>query len=135
MANYMENVAKLLGLKLKENFEINDFSDGVFWIDELGLQGTCEKYDMSVIFEGLICGRFTIKEEPWKAKGSDVFFTPYFISDKEYGEHRVDQVSENTSKEYYDCGFMCKTKEQAIELRRLLIKTAQDFQDFHKFIK
>ena len=74
MANYMSQVAKMLGVELGERFDINGFNE-FYFLDTDGLysfNGTyckCDEY-----FSKLLAGELTIKHEPWKPKNKETYW-------------------------------------------------------------
>ena len=74
MANYMSQVAKMLGVELGERFDINGFNE-FYFLDTDGLysfNGTyckCDEY-----FSKLLAGELTIKRKPWKPKRGETYW-------------------------------------------------------------
>lgn len=73
--NKMEEVAKILGLELEEEFNIT--SNGLIY--KITDSGVYFKYDNDVwydsqILSGLIEGRFEVVKKPWKPKLFDDYF-------------------------------------------------------------
>ena len=62
--NYMEKVAQILGVEMKEKFKIEDFEDCNFYISEKGLQSSRLDLFCSSIFADLIMGRYKITKIP-----------------------------------------------------------------------
>lgn len=83
MANHMEEVAKMLGVELGEEFEIvfpNEpthytkaiFTDDGFKVLESNIAGPSPWYVFCLI--GLLQGSFTIKRKPWKPKDRKIYW-------------------------------------------------------------
>lgn len=65
------------------------------------------------------------KPKPWKPKEYEEYFIPVLTNSQTlfyYGCYDKELAYEN--------GLMCRTKEQAEELARLLIETARKYQGF-----
>lgn len=115
--NHMEEIAKLLGVKLNEPFNIgygkNEYSE-TFYLNEDGL--CCNQYadaEFSAgLFEGLLIGNLHIIKKPWKPANGD---TCYVVNpDSSFTEFKFDTLSPehialwalnklyNNSQEAYD---------------------------------
>lgn len=80
MANHMAEVAKMLGVELGEEFEVEEYSSRKYRITANGF----EKYEDgewlgnhavdSFIFEKLLAGKYTIKRKPWKPKEDEEYW-------------------------------------------------------------
>ena len=62
--NYMEQVARMLGVEMNERFRIKDLADHKFYINENGLQ--CETYEIPVsgYFNDILAGKYEIVKIP-----------------------------------------------------------------------
>lgn len=78
--NHMGEVAKILGVNLKEEFKINGFKDGTdtFLLTEEGLYDT-ENCPHSSLLADLLTGGYTIKHLPWKPRINESY---WFIDEK-----------------------------------------------------
>ena len=77
--NYMEQVAKMLGVELEEEFECsNGFN---YRFTKLGLLNVNDAYKREEIYDrvliGILTGGFTIKRKPWKPAEGELY---YFIT-------------------------------------------------------
>jgi hypothetical protein len=68
--NYMKEIAKMLGVELGEEFEVNGYINTIFRISERGLESYRSDWwtsDVSacVILQSLLTGHDTIKRKPW----------------------------------------------------------------------
>ena len=68
--NNMEKVAKMLGVKLGERFNING---EVYWLDKDGLMDDTGHQIFSTLGR-LVIGQYTIEKLPWKPKNGDDYF-------------------------------------------------------------
>lgn len=84
MANYMADVAKLLGVEIGEEFEIEFpspstvsatavFKEDGFKIINTDAYITIPYWNYSVL-HGLVTGALTIKSKPWRPKDDEAFF-------------------------------------------------------------
>ena len=81
MVNYMAEVAKMLGVKLEEIFEIeiNEYKSFQFRFTEGGFQGfngktwTTDTISLSYL-NSLLTGKYTIKRKPWKPKDDEEYW-------------------------------------------------------------
>lgn len=81
--NYMAEVAKMLGVEIGEEFEINSINDGIL-IGKFTKMGFCVKskdgsklrYNakMDVLYE-LLIGVFTVKCKPWKPTCGEIYWS------------------------------------------------------------
>lgn len=74
MANYMSQVAKMLGVELGEYFEINKH-DGIFVLCYDGLFHTQAGAMCHELLSGLLSQKYTIKRKPWKPKKDEIYFS------------------------------------------------------------
>ena len=77
MTNHMQDIAKMLGVELGEEFEINDGENHIYYFDESGL--CCSEYSINceyVLFQ-LLSGGYSIKYKPWKPKHNEIYFYVY----------------------------------------------------------
>lgn len=80
--NYMAEVAKMLGLELKEEFSIDAYENERFKLTNNGLYHCEDKYgwrDISDILTNILRGRLEIKKLPWKPKEhEDYYYVSWF---------------------------------------------------------
>jgi hypothetical protein len=81
MTNHMQDVAKMLGVELNEEFKIND--DGVaVKLTENGLEivntpGKLIDNVKHICLTNLLTGEYSIKRKPWKPKHNEIYFYVY----------------------------------------------------------
>lgn len=115
MVNHMEEVAKILGVELGEEFEVPIYSSRSYKIDESGIS----VYDdgawksgmpsASFILENLLAGRYTIKRKPWKPQYEEKYW--YVCPDGEVDSSYWVNTTGGNSK--YKLGNCYRTKEEA----------------------
>ena len=79
MANYMAEVAKMLGVKIGEEFEICSNGECTVKLTEDGLEivtmlGKLIDHANEVCLTRLITGKYNIKRKPWKPKVDERFY-------------------------------------------------------------
>ena len=80
MANYMAEVAKLLGVEIGEDILIKEYPDivCVFYNDELYIRhikdAICTIPSSEMVLHKLLTGKYVIKRKPWKPKDTEAFW-------------------------------------------------------------
>jgi hypothetical protein len=117
MKNYMNEVAKMLGIKMGEEFEVVLGREGTLIanITNTGLHVVktnvtfCREDFNETILNGILVGRYRIKHKPWKPVCGDVFY--YINSDGEYEEeHWMDVCCDYV---LYKLGNCYRTQQEA----------------------
>lgn len=118
MENYMAEVAKMLGVELGEEFEVDlgsniltmtaMLTDNGLKVNQTNMISPTQ-YSSSCILEWLLCGLSTIKHKPWKPKEDDLF---YIVG---YDGKIIDRYWEECTayKTYYRIGNCYRTREDA----------------------
>lgn len=119
MANYMAEVAKLLGVELGERFKIcfpcvfdNKYNhDYDYYLSDAGVEidadgRSCISAD---ILHGLLCGKWFVVPKSWKPKDDERFYV--ILSDGDVRHKYWDDCA--TCKNYYKLGNCYHTKEEA----------------------
>ena len=114
MANYMAEVAKLLGVEIGERFKLSsDFNDYVYdyYLTEHGI--VLDEKGQSCVSTDLLCGilygEYTIKRKPWKPKLNEMFYIVVRDGTVRY-MHWDDCTNHNN---YYKLGNFYRTYEEA----------------------
>ena len=79
MANYMAEVAKLLGVELEEEFQICGNGEAIVKLTKDGLEivtmlGKLIDNANEVCLARILTGKYTIKRKPWKPKYGDHYW-------------------------------------------------------------
>ena len=74
MYSRMNEVAKLLGVRIGENFEI-DTKEGKFVFDNDGLYSMCYQDYCPDVFCQMLAGRLKIKPQPWKPALNKTYYS------------------------------------------------------------
>lgn len=85
--NYMADVAKIFGLELEEEFNIESRGKTIYKLTEKGLFALSilngwEKYE-DFLLAALLCGELTIKKLPWKPKKGDKYYLVYWLKNSD----------------------------------------------------
>lgn len=106
--NHMEEVAKLLGVELGEEFKIKGYNK-TYILDEDGLFDQQDGMNNFMHLTCLLTGEFEIKRKPWKPRDNEKF---YVVTSNWGVMHKFwDDCS--TCKNYYKLGNLYKTEEEA----------------------
>ena len=73
MANHMEEVAKILGIELGEDFEIKG-CNGTYYLVADGLYQAQSGFKCEKTLHDLLVGVCTIKHKPWKPIINDTYY-------------------------------------------------------------
>jgi hypothetical protein len=82
MANYMAEVAKMLGVEMNKDFECNE-SDCIYRVTDRGL--TCNGCYGADSLMLILNGTFTIKRKPWYPNKNDIFWSVNAVGDTQWG--------------------------------------------------
>lgn len=74
MVNYMEGVAKLLGVQIGEYFQING-REGTYVLIHDGLHHIEGGFMVEGTLSDLLAGKCSIKRKPWKPKTNEVYWS------------------------------------------------------------
>ena len=118
MANYMADVARLLGVELDEEFQICGNKEATVKLTKDGLEivtilGKLIDNANEVCLARLLAGKYTIKRKPWKPKYGD----HYWAVSPDPTEHIHYIMWEGSPSDYsnYKLGNCYKTLEAAKE--------------------
>ena len=133
MANYMAEVAKLLGVELGESFKIADdifgehpkyyrFAENVC-LEASNDGGYWETADAGVL-EDILMGDVRIVKLPWRPKYDETYYTPSISN--AFGYNSFYWKGDDSDEKYYNFGIICKSKEEAIALRQKMLAVAKE---------
>ena len=118
MANYMAEVAKLLGVELGEEFDVHFDNSNVYMKAKLTENGfkvnetnmvALVPYSSIQVFEWILCGTATIKCKPWKPK----MYEQYFFVHHDGSVDCDDWEDDTTDFDSYKLGNCYRTKQAA----------------------
>lgn len=114
MENHMEEVAKLLGLELYEEFTVPEYDQGNY---QFRKEGLCvlrngfwdDNFNRSFLLECLLLGKYEIAKSPWKPKINDLY---YFVDPDGFivDEHNTVAIFDRNMLKLGNC---YKTRELA----------------------
>lgn len=120
MANYMQQVAQMLGVELGEEFKIRLFDGTIlprlYKFTENGLMRTKEYDDRNTWIksgrnDGLLTGTHEIVKMPWKPKNGDTYY--YIIDDN--GVWKIGWTDSLTDLGFFSIGNCFRTEQEAEE--------------------
>lgn len=130
--NYMEKVAKMLGLELGETFKVvgGKGAEQYFKFSEKGIRVSYDgvhwcKGTVTTVLEDIMAGRVRVATLPWKPKIDESYYIPVIPYVRSVCEehHWKDTEAE---KKYYDMGLVFKTGEEAVALARRMLAVAKE---------
>ena len=130
--NYMAEVAKLLGVELRETFKIADdifgehpkyyrFAENVC-LEASNDGGKWETADAGVL-EDILMGDVRIVKLPWRPKYDETYYTASISN--AFGYNSFYWKGDDSDEKYYNFGIICKSKEEAIALRQKMLAVAK----------
>ena len=129
--NKMREVANLLGVKLEERFKIKHHPYE-YYLCEKGLMCVANSgnvYRCLETLSRLLLGEYSICKKSWKAKNGERYYVPYIGEDANVTVVEAG-LNEASDKIRYETGFMCRTPEQAIELRDKIVDFVKKEQEY-----
>lgn len=113
MANCMEQVAKMLGVKMGENFRFIDEngkeSVGIYWFEKNGLISSVTLSKVQNVLVCLLTGKYTVKHVPYQPKHNDVYWR-VGVYGSAFSEKWTGQLFDYN---LYKLGNCYRTKEEA----------------------
>lgn len=109
--NYMQDVARMLGVELEEEFKLTGYS-GTFVLTNKGMMGLApDKRRSSEVFalEDLLTGRNELVRVPWQPKGGDEYYYPVCNFKDVSCTNWVDSICDFAFKE---AGMIFRTREE-----------------------
>lgn len=120
--SYAEQVANMLGVKLREAFNIPGVPNMLFMITDEGAKFfnyEDKKWHTSSILSDIFCGSYKNIEKKWKPARYENYYFPTPITKVLWAYTKwVDSPNDNTR---YERGLVCKTKEEAISLAKKML--------------
>ena len=75
--NYMQDVARMLGVELGEKFNVSSCGQTLYMLTEDGLSClVCDKWVEQADFAFMIKGKYKIIKRPWQPKNGDRYYFP-----------------------------------------------------------
>ena len=145
MANYMAEVAKLLGVELGESFKITSDTQGDYPGDYQNYyrftenncfetSGDGDKWETAtvIVLRGILMGGTRIVKLPWKPREGEKYYVPR-IAIRPYDRHYC-YYWDNSGVDIkrYDMGIVCKTPEEAINMTNRMLAVAKEIRENDK---
>lgn len=136
MANYMREIAALLGVELGDIFKVANINNNIknenyFRLTKKGLEisrgsdhwwrGTAPS-----ILEGLMRGEYKIITSPWKPKIDEVYYIPRIHPNDSFMWTSVTWEDNKGDNKLYQLGLVCKTREEAAAMTKKMITMIQE---------
>ena len=126
MANYMAEVAKLLGLEIKETFRISG-EESYFRFTEEDFESSTDTIEWTVAssihLRDILAGEVTIVKN-WKPKVGETYYFPWLY---DCDVDCIDIIWNDTpwDEKRYASGFVCRTMKEALELAGKMLAVAK----------
>ena len=128
----MEEVAKLLGVELEEEFRIEGtYVDYIYKISEKGLFLRCSGRDWweevpDTLVQMLAGMTRKIIKFPWEPQKGETYYIPCIVAQPEYMYSVNHWDNDDIDKKYYHMRIVCKTKEEAIVLTEKMLEAINE---------
>lgn len=127
MNNYMEGVAKLLGVELEEVFRLKEYESYFKFTEkdfESSVNGTTWLAGDSLTLRFILEGKVTIKKLPWKPKNGEIYY--YSCPDYDYLCSNSIWCDDSLDRYRFKYNMVFKTKEEAIALGQKMLTLAKE---------
>lgn len=123
MANYMKEVAKLLGLKIEETFRIKG-EEPYFRFTEKDFESSTDTIEWTVAssihLRDILAGEVTIVKK-WKPRKGEKYYVPSIVIRPEDRNYYYYWSNDDINIEHYRMGIVCKTPEEATALTEKML--------------
>ena len=139
MANYMREIAELLGVELGDIFKVANINNNIknenyFRLTKKGLEisrgsdhwwrGTAPS-----ILAGIMTDKYRIITFPWKPKINEVYYVPCIQPDDSCMWTKFLWLNHKGDNKLYQLGLVCKTIEEAIAMTKKMLAAVQENKD------
>lgn len=131
--NYMEKVAKMLGLELGETFKVvgGKGAEQYFKFSEKGIRVSNDgvhwcKGTVTTVLEDIMTGRVRVATLPWKPKNNEVYYIPRIHPNDSFMWTSVTWEGNKEDNKLYQLGLVCKTMEKAIAMTKKMLAAARE---------
>lgn len=139
MANYMAEVAKLLGVELGQSFKITSDTEGDYQNYYRFTENNClEMSDDGVewkmttaaaLLKYILMGDIRIIKLPWKPRKGEKYYVPRIAVRPEDRQYYYYWSNSGVDIKRYDMGLVCKTSEEAIALTKKMLAVVKEARD------
>ncbi|PWM78646.1 MAG: hypothetical protein DBY32_03975 [Phascolarctobacterium sp.] len=138
MANYMQQVAQMLGVKMEEPFRIKMFNGRstppLYKLTEHGLmfkEADDDDWEESTFLGGLLTGTYEIALPPWKPKNGDMYY--YVVDDNSvWGIGWTGSLIDLVFFSAGNCYHTKQEAEEATESGELMAKLKKYYDEYEK---
>lgn len=127
MNNYMEGVAKLLGVELEEVFRLEKY-ESYFRFTREYFESSLDGNNWSIADKftlfAVLNGGATIKKLPWKPEYNEKYYIPSISNASGYNDFYW--KGDDSDNKYYNLGLIFKSKEEAIALGQKMLAVAKE---------
>ena len=127
MNNYMEGVAKLLGVELEEVFRLEKY-ESYFRFTREYFESSLDGNNWSIADKftlfAVLNGGATIKKLPWKPEYNEKYYIPSINNAVGYNDFYW--KGDDSDDKYYNLGLVFKSKEEAIALGQKMLVVAKE---------
>lgn len=122
--NYMPEVAKMLGVEIGEEFEIDSFSGFYKITEEDGCISETETFTINAHLFGILSGQFEIKRKPWIPKYGERYWYPClcaaYLAESTHNNHSSFDDTRIERK------IVFRTKEEAVQAAKKMLKALEE---------
>ncbi len=135
MANYMREIAGLLGVELGESFKIVDDNSGKYHnyyrlTEEKGIEVSDDNADWEMAIAGvlkwLLMGDARIIKLPWKPQENERYYTPFIATNPRNMYDEYCWEDDDVDIDRYRMGLVCKTSEEAVAMTKKMLTMVQE---------
>lgn len=137
MANYMNQIAELLGVELGESFKIVDDNGDKSYnyyrlTDKKGIESSKDDVNWEETIAGtrmlryLLIGEARIIKLPWKPQDNERYYTPFIATNPRNMYDEYYWENDDVDIERYRMGLVCKTSVEAVELTQKMLAVVQE---------
>ena len=127
MANYMAEVAKLLGLEIKETFRISG-EESYFRFTEEDFESSTDTIEWTVApsihLRDILAGEVTIVKN-WKPKVGETYYMPW-LYDCDLDCIDIIWNGMPWDEKRYVSGFVCRTMKEALDVAEKMLAVAKE---------
>ena len=134
--NYMAEVAKLLGVELRETFKITSNTQGDYHNYYRFTENNCLEISddgvewkttiAAVLLKHILMGDTRIVKLPWKPQEGEKYYVPRIAVQPKDRHYCYYWDNSGVDIKRYDMGIVCKTPEEAIALTEKMLEAINE---------
>ena len=135
MANYMNQIAGLLGVELGESFKVVDDIGGKYHdyyrlTEKKGIEVSNDNADWeaaaALVLKWLLIGTARIVKLPWKPQENERYYTPFIATNPRNMYDEYYWEDDDVDIDRYRMGLVCKTSEEAVAMTKKMLAAVQE---------